>query len=274
MTEETANTVADQEVRQDDQQTPEALPEPDLSRLKGAWKALAAPFPKDEIEWKPQPTTQDKTKYACRPGTNASADGLHCGGYHAKSVHLAYIGHAGITMRLNEVDPTWDWEPVSITPMGTPAMSDGGLWIRLTVLGVTRLGFGDPGRSTGPNGVKEMIGDAIRNAAMRFGVGTYLWSKSEKADRLRAGDLEDEQPAPAPQQQAQPQQQAPANVWTAEHETKFAHDKTANWEHLENLTAMTRWYVTHTPLPNQYREMLAQQIQALTQQRQQQGANA
>ena len=32
--------------------------------------------------------------------------------------------------------------------------------------------------------MKETIGDAIRNAAMRFGVGTYLWSKSDKDKRV------------------------------------------------------------------------------------------
>ena len=42
-----------------------------------------------------------------------------------------------------------------------------------TVCGVTRIGVGD-GKS-----MKELIGDAIRNAAMRFGVALDLWSKEE-----------------------------------------------------------------------------------------------
>jgi hypothetical protein len=51
-----------------------------------------------------------------------------------------------------------------------------GLWIRLTVLGVTRLGFGsvDPGKD---DLEKQLIGDAHRNAAMRFGVALDLWNK-------------------------------------------------------------------------------------------------
>jgi hypothetical protein len=54
------------------------------------------------------------------------------------------------------------------------------MWIRLTVhdadgLPVTRLGYGDaPGKSSA---MKELIGDAIRNAGMRFGIALDLWSK-------------------------------------------------------------------------------------------------
>src|ERR1700677_3927681 len=48
-----------------------------------------------------------------------------------------------------------------------------GLWIKLTICGVTRLGYGD-----GPD-PKQRISDAIRNGAMRFGVALYLWGKDE-----------------------------------------------------------------------------------------------
>ena len=43
------------------------------------------------------------------------------------------------------------------------------------------------------------MGDAIRNGAMRFGVGTYLWSKSEEAERRKLGEAEaQDAPAQAP----------------------------------------------------------------------------
>lgn len=149
---------------------------------------LASPFRPDQVEKLPkQLRKDDRDKFQCRQGTQASADGHYCGGYHARSLHLDYVGHAGVTDRLNAVDPFWNWEPVALTPAGTPAFSDGGMWIRLTVLGITRLGFGDAGGKSGPNAVKEVIGDAIRNAAMRFGVATYLWSKSEAAKSIAAG---------------------------------------------------------------------------------------
>lgn len=137
------------------------------------WQRLTRPFPEDEVEVKPQPIYKNSEKGNCR----------ECGGYHAlPAVHLSYIGHAGVTMRLNEVDPNWSWEPMAYTPDGLPMIVNGCLWIRLTILGVTRIGVGDAqGQTQSGNALKEMVGDAIRNAAMRFGVATYLWSKSEKA---------------------------------------------------------------------------------------------
>jgi len=98
---------------------------------------------------------------------------------------LDYVGHADVTDALLRHDPKWNWEPLAYDDRGLPFIvtdSNGnprGLWIRLTVHGHSRLGFGsvEPGKH---DAVKELIGDAIRNAAMRFGVALSLWSKSER----------------------------------------------------------------------------------------------
>jgi hypothetical protein len=104
-----------------------------------------------------------------------------CGNTITKAhLHLDYVGHAEITDRLLSVDPDWTWEPFAIDANGLPAMGHGGLWIRLTVLGVTRIGFGSADGKTGPDAMKEAIGDALRNAAMRFGVGLDLWGAKFK----------------------------------------------------------------------------------------------
>lgn len=95
-------------------------------------------------------------------------------------LHLDYVGHAETTDRLLSVDPEWTWEPFAVDANGLPALASGGLWIRLTVAGVTRIGFGSADGKTGPDAVKELIGDAIRNAAMRFGVALDLWGASYK----------------------------------------------------------------------------------------------
>lgn len=100
-----------------------------------------------------------------------------------QGVVLDYVGHAAVTQRLLEVDPSWSWEPLAVGADGLPAFDPvGGLWIRLTVCGTTRLGYGDAQGKKGPNAVKECIGDAIRNAAMRFGVALDLWAKENIAD--------------------------------------------------------------------------------------------
>jgi hypothetical protein len=102
-------------------------------------------------------------------------------------IEVDYVGHAATTDRLLQVDPAWTWEPMAYGPGGEPLIVNGGLWIRLTVCGVTRPGFGD-----GKN-AKEVIGDAIRNAAMRFGVALDLWAKED----LTGGKQPEPSPAPA-----------------------------------------------------------------------------
>jgi hypothetical protein len=98
--------------------------------------------------------------------------------HHPKVVHLDYVGHAALTDRLLDVDPTWSWEPLATDEKGLPALDkDGGLWIKLTICGVTRLGYGDAQGKTGGDAMKERIGDALRNAAMRFGAALDLWHK-------------------------------------------------------------------------------------------------
>lgn len=97
------------------------------------------------------------------------------------TIHLDYVGHAAVTDRLLTVDPAWSWEPLALDEHGLPALDRAGnLWIKLTICGVTRLGVGD-GKSA-----KECIGDAIRNAAMRFGVALDLWAKENLVEFAQA----------------------------------------------------------------------------------------
>ena len=96
---------------------------------------------------------------------------------------LDYVGHAALTKRLLETDLEWYWEPFAIGEDGLPKLDErGGLWIRLTVCGITRIGYGDSGNSRGTQAVKEAIGDALRNAGMRFGAALDLWHKGDLFD--------------------------------------------------------------------------------------------
>lgn len=138
---------------------------------------MRAEFPSNQISKLPKGT---KAQNECQPGEKINCK--VCGGWHhPKIVHLDYVGHAALTDRLLDADPAWDWAPLALTPEGLPLFdSSGGLWIRLTVCGVSRIGYGhaaakshmDPGARE-----KEVIGDALRNAAMRFGAALDLWHK-------------------------------------------------------------------------------------------------
>jgi hypothetical protein len=95
-------------------------------------------------------------------------------------MQLDFVGHAAVTQRLLEVDPEWTWQPCGFGQDGLPAFDEhGGLWIMLTVCGVTRYGYGEPQGGDVYDRRKGAIGNAIRNAAMRFGVALDLWSKDD-----------------------------------------------------------------------------------------------
>ena len=164
--------------------------------------ALRAEFPPEHVGKLPR----GKTKKAKEtPGVcKRRADGgeapdwqdFFCVGWHAlPAVHLDYVGHAAVTDRLLVVDPEWNWEPVAVEDDGRPRFERNangqavGLWIKLEVAGVARLGFGsvEAGKF---DAEKQLIGDALRNAAMRFGVALDLWIKGH-------ADEEDEREASA-----------------------------------------------------------------------------
>lgn len=177
-------------------------------RTRETWERLAAPFAQDDLEKLPKPLkARDDNKGRCEAGSYYSADGHGCGGWHARSVHLDYVGHAGITQRLNDVlgPQGWDFAPMAYTPEGLPVMGREQFWGALTIRvegqEVTKYDV-----AANYNGPQEAWGDALRRCAMRFGVGTYLWSKSEAALALK---MATDQPPEAPAQQAQAPAAAP-----------------------------------------------------------------
>jgi hypothetical protein len=96
-------------------------------------------------------------------------------------INLAYVSHAEITRILIEIDPNWSWEPIE-WQNGRPAVHTindmATMWGKLTLLGKSMIGCGTA-KSNKPDLDKELIGDFLRNAAMRFGISLSLWSKQE-----------------------------------------------------------------------------------------------
>ena len=106
-----------------------------------------------------------------------------CGNYITDAhMHLDYVGHAEVTRILSEIDPEWSWEPNARDADGGPSLrvlnKTVEMWGKLTLHGVTREGVGSVESGKGDTG-KELIGDFLRNAGMRFGIALSLWSKSE-----------------------------------------------------------------------------------------------
>lgn len=140
---------------------------------------LREPFPENQISKLPKPTKRQTEEVR-----NDFKKGIRCvlcgQWHHPQVVHLDYVGHAALTDRLLDCDSAWNWEPVAISEDGAPKFdANGGMWIRLTVCDVTRLGYGHPDGKKGGDAIKETIGDALRNAAMRFGAALDLWHKGD-----------------------------------------------------------------------------------------------
>jgi hypothetical protein len=150
----------------------------DEKALEGL-KKLREPFPDNQISKLPKGT---KAQNDCPADQKQNCS--ICGGWHHPKVkHLDYVGHAALTDRLLEVDPEWHWEPLAYDEQGLPRFDkSGGLWIKLTICGVTRFGYGNAeSKSFMDVGAreKEVIGDALRNAGMRFGAALDLWHKGD-----------------------------------------------------------------------------------------------
>ena len=137
--------------------------------------ALRAKFKPGQVSWRPRITCP-----ACEKGWRCQTHTLEtCAECGVKMTtahdHLPYVGQDQVRARLDEVDPDWTWEPMALTTEGVPVVdAHGGLWIRLTVCGVVRIGYGAPEKGR-EMFLHEAIGKAIRFTARdEFGVGLYL----------------------------------------------------------------------------------------------------
>jgi hypothetical protein len=156
----------------------QGLPDPPITMAESdderALAALRVPFPAEVIGLLPKTTQRDGQKSTCPD----------CGAFIGPHIHLDYVGHSAVTDRLLTNDIHWNWVPYSIDEWGLPVYRDSPngneveLWIKLTVRGVTRIGIGVVEKGKNDLG-KMLISDALKNAAMRFGVALDLWTKDE-----------------------------------------------------------------------------------------------
>lgn len=181
----------------------------EYDRLVGRLRELRAPFPPEKIGKLPRVTCPDcsNPKKRCEKPAHNKKRCDECSAWVSpQHIHIDFVGHADVTERLLEIDPFWSWEPfaldedelpkVDVDDHGNPV----GIWIRLTVLGVTRPGYGSV-PSNQHDAIKVLIGDALRNAAQRFGVALAQWQKNDR------GNPAAENPVSDPGRRAMPRQQ-------------------------------------------------------------------
>ncbi|MDX3527107.1 hypothetical protein P1P75_11800 [Streptomyces sp. ID05-39B] len=181
-------------------------------------RKLRDPFPESEIRYLPRVWCKNcrDAKGTCNRPDHERRQCRKCGqNMTTAHIDLKFVGHAEATNRLLNVDPFWDWKPMTTDANGLPQYDGNrGLWIRLTVCGVTRLGYGNAEGKSGGDAVKEIIGDAIRNAGMRFGMALDLWTSSD-LEIIESGGASLDQDAPSTGQ-GKPATASPEPVETRE----------------------------------------------------------
>ncbi len=195
--------------------------------------ALRAHFPADVVGKLPKVTCPKCSKGSCDEHRKIKCG--TCGNYISeRHIHIEYVGHADVTGRLLEVDPEWSWKPKSTDPDPEAlkaAVASGdvevlrlvlenapprfernsngypvGFWMLLTVGGVTRPGYGSC-PATQMDAEKVLIGDALRNAAMRFGVALAQWQKGDREDPTAENSTGSDKPEPHARAAQQPRGQ-------------------------------------------------------------------
>lgn len=129
------------------------------------FERLAAPFPPDEVGWKVQATNRDRTR----------------------GLVVAYVDARTVLDRLDEVVGPEGWQDAYEVLAdrehdGTRVVE---VKCRLTVLGVTKedVGEGDT--------LKAAFSDALKRAAVKFGVGRYLYRLEKLWVPLKDGQIEE-----------------------------------------------------------------------------------
>jgi len=124
-----------------------------MELTKEVWRKLRRPFPEGAVKWKAQTTNKDKTR----------------------ALAVAFVDARNVMERLDRAIGPGGWhdayEVISIDAGGYVVQCS------LTVLGVTKADVGDSSASGGGgNLAKTAYSDALKRAAVKFGVGRYLYA--------------------------------------------------------------------------------------------------
>ncbi|WP_433364319.1 hypothetical protein [Streptosporangium sp. CA-115845] len=233
---------------------------------------LREPFPAEQIGKLPRvtcPNCSDSRKI-CTEAGHRKERCQTCNAYtYNKHIHIDYVGHADVTQRLLDVDPFWSWEPFALDETGLPALDTDqfgapvGMWIRLTVCGVTRPGYGSV-PSNQHDAVKVLIGDALRNAAQRFGVALAQWQKGDRDNPAAENPVADPGQRAAPKHQAAQARIVVDTDWVAEFEKRLAETDLHNVPRFrQEVTDAMRAERINADTANRLLDLVKQKQQAL-----------
>lgn len=133
--------------------------------MKDIFAQLTAPFAPEEVGWKVQATNRDRTR----------------------GLVVAYVDARTILDRLDEVVGPEGWQD-AYEVLADRETERGRLVevkCRLTVLGVTKEDVGEG------DSLKAAFSDALKRAAVKFGIGRYLYRLEKTWVPLKDGQIEE-----------------------------------------------------------------------------------
>ena len=130
----------------------------DVTITKQMQDDLSAEFPSREIKWLPKITTK---KGPNKTRVNIERNGQRVAGC------MAHIDARQVMARLDAVVGSGQWEDAY-----QAAAIPGGVECALTVMGVTKTDVGTP---SDQDPVKGAYSDALKRAAVKFGIGRHLY---------------------------------------------------------------------------------------------------
>lgn len=125
---------------------------------------LLEPFPRHELEWKPQVTSKKSKEPIMQEGVQVA-------------LCMGYINSRHVQDRLNVVVGPENWEDsyrhVSIKyERGQDTVEEQGFECTLTINGVSKRDVGTPSWS---EGLKGVYSDSLKRAAVKWGIGRFLY---------------------------------------------------------------------------------------------------
>ena len=133
------------------------------------WKALAEPFPDADIKHRPGAATWDH-KPTC--------EGKRCRQAKDPTAHLqfSYVDARAVMQRLDDVLTPSGWDFTSTVIPGTDIVRG-----ELTIGGVVRVDYGYPNSDQDDEPIKAASSDALKRAAVMFGIGRHLYSDNTQS---------------------------------------------------------------------------------------------
>jgi hypothetical protein len=154
------------------------------------WKALAEPFPDDEVKHRP-----GAAKYAHKD----ACQGPRCRETSNPEAHhqFSYVDARAVAQRLDDVLTPAGWY-FTCQQVPTTDIVHGHLVVLVDSLSIVREDFGYPNSDRDEEPLKAAASDALKRCAVQFGIGRHLYEDNKAPAKRTSPQAAPQRPQPAP----------------------------------------------------------------------------